>query len=228
MEEIIRSLSPRTEFFIVIGLAFGYMILGSLIWAIAPGAQAPISEEGLQSLVAYEAIVLGVLYVFLKLRGWTVARLSEPFASKDLWLGAGFSVLVILTWTLLDAIAESLIPGLKIAADNAALVHPGFAMSTVVFASALNALYEEVFVCAYTIAALREGKGDWTAMHASVAIRLLYHLYQGAVGVIAIVPYGLFCAIWYTRTRRLWPLICTHALLDALALLVNAVPAQGT
>jgi membrane protease YdiL (CAAX protease family) len=227
MEELIKSLTPRTEFIIVIGLAFGYMILGSLVWAVAPGTEAPISEEGLKTTVLYEGVVMALLTGFLRLRGWTLTRFCAPFAPRDLGLGAGFALLTILVWAFLDSIAEALIPSLNIEADNAALVHPGFAMSTVLFASLLNAVYEEVFVCAYAIAVLRPIKGDWYAINASVAIRLLYHLYQGPVGVIAIIPYGLFCAIWYTRTQRLWPLICAHALIDILALLASAVPAQG-
>jgi membrane protease YdiL (CAAX protease family) len=53
----------------------------------------------------------------------------------------------------------------------------------------------------------------------SVAIRLLYHLYQGAIAAIGVVPFGLIMALWYRRTGRLWPVIVAHGLTDFAALL---------
>lgn len=52
-----------------------------------------------------------------------------------------------------------------------------------------------------------------------VSIRLLYHLYQGPAGVIAINPMGLLFAFVYHRWHRLWPLVFAHGLLDALGIL---------
>ena len=59
---------------------------------------------------------------------------------------------------------------------------------------------------------------DPAGVHVSVAIRLLYHLYQGAIA-IGVVPFGLIFALWYRRTGRLWPVIVAHALTDFAALL---------
>ncbi len=221
MEEIVKSLSPRAEFVLVVILAFGYLIFGSLVWAIAPGDEAPISEDGLQSLIVYEAVILGLLAWFLRLRGWTVERLTQGFFPRELWVGCGLAVVVILGWSFIDLLVEHISPNLKLAEDNARLAAPGFTVGTVLFASGLNALFEEIFVCGYVLTALRELKDEWYAINLSVAIRLLYHLYQGPVGIVAIIPYGLFCAIWYARTRRLWPLVVAHALLDILALLAS-------
>jgi membrane protease YdiL (CAAX protease family) len=44
------------------------------------------------------------------------------------------------------------------------------------------------------------------------------HLYQGPLSLISIVPGGLVFAWYYAATRRLWPVVIAHGLLDALAL----------
>jgi uncharacterized protein len=73
------------------------------------------------------------------------------------------------------------------------------------------------------IAALDPRRSAWTGINVSVAIRLLYHLYQGPLGVLYIVPLGLVFAWWYARSARLWPLVIAHALYDfsALAIFVS-------
>ena len=53
----------------------------------------------------------------------------------------------------------------------------------------------------------------WVAINVSVVVRLLYHLYQGPIGVLTIVPMGLLYGYLYSRTRQLWPLVVAHVLL---------------
>jgi uncharacterized protein len=56
----------------------------------------------------------------------------------------------------------------------------------------------------------------------SLTIRVSYHLYQGISGLTAIIPMGLLFAIWFARTRQLWPLIVAHALFDFVGLAARA------
>ena len=91
-------------------------------------------------------------------------------------------------------------------------------MQLVFFASTVNGIFEELFVVGYIITALREVRGVWTAINASTVLRLLYHLYQGPIGVITIVPMGLLYGYVYARTRQLWPLIFAHVLIDIVGL----------
>jgi hypothetical protein len=71
-----------------------------------------------------------------------------------------------------------------------------------------------------TLLGVAKSAGSTTAgVNVSVAIRLLYHLYQGGIGVIGIIPFGLIFAWWYARIGRLWPLFVAHGLTDAAGLL---------
>ena len=63
---------------------------------------------------------------------------------------------------------------------------------TAILFSIVNGFYEEVLVVGYVFLALASRYGFNTALTTSTAIRLLYHLYQGPVALIAIIPMG-FC-----------------------------------
>ena len=51
-------------------------------------------------------------------------------------------------------------------------------------------------------------------------MRMLYHLYQGPIGIITIVPLGMLYGYTYVRSRQLWPLIVAHVLVDIIGLSV--------
>ena len=87
----------------------------------------------------------------------------------------------------------------------------------------INGLYEELFVAGYVITLLKERRGLWFAVNVSVAIRLMYHLYQGALSVVVIVPMGLILGYWYARKGRLWPLVVAHTLIDLVGMLSKVV-----
>ena len=78
------------------------------------------------------------------------------------------------------------------------------------------ALLEEVIVVGYLITRLRQL--GWTAIAAIVGSGLLrgtYHLYQGWGGFAGNLAMGLFFGWLFVRTRRTWPLVLAHLLLDA-------------
>jgi membrane protease YdiL (CAAX protease family) len=95
---------------------------------------------------------------------------------------------------------------------------PHVSMQLVFLASTVNGIFEELFVAGYVITALREARGVWTAVNASTVLRLLYHLYQGPIGIVIIVPMGVLYGYTYARTRQLWPLMFAHVLIDIIGL----------
>jgi membrane protease YdiL (CAAX protease family) len=94
-------------------------------------------------------------------------------------------------------------------------------MEVVFLASVVNGTFEELFIAGYAITALRAVRGVWTAINVSTTIRVLYHLYQGPMAFLTIVPMGLLFGYVYARTGRLWPLIVAHVLLDIVGLLAG-------
>ena len=91
----------------------------------------------------------------------------------------------------------------------------------VAFLNAIEAaLVEEVIVVGYLVTRLRQLR--WTAgaaVAASALLRAAYHLYQGWGGFAGNLAMGALFGVVFLRTRRTWPLVVVHALLDVAAAL---------
>jgi membrane protease YdiL (CAAX protease family) len=107
---------------------------------------------------------------------------------------------------------------LQAAAARAPKVDPDLSMQLVFLVSVVNGIFEELFVAGYIITALVARRGMWMAINVSVVVRLLYHLYQGPIGIMTVVPMGLLYGYVYSRTRQLWPLMVAHVILDVIGL----------
>jgi membrane protease YdiL (CAAX protease family) len=87
-----------------------------------------------------------------------------------------------------------------------------------VLTAAQNGLLEEIVVVGYLLTRLE--RMGWTparALWASALLRGSYHLYQGFGGFAGNVVLGLFFGWLFQRSRRLWPLVIAHTLVDVLA-----------
>lgn len=91
-------------------------------------------------------------------------------------------------------------------------------------AAAGNGAAEEVLVVGYLLVRLRQlGVPPAVALVGTALLRGSYHLYQGFGGGLGNLLMGLVFALWWMRTRRLWPLILAHTLLDVVAFLGYAL-----
>jgi uncharacterized protein len=80
------------------------------------------------------------------------------------------------------------------------------------------ALIEEVIVLAYVVTRLRQlSVTPWASIGASGLLRATYHLYQGWGGFAGNLAMGLFFGWLFTRTRRAWPFVVAHFLVDVAA-----------
>src|SRR5262245_18251671 len=145
VKQYIRAMSPRAEFTVVILVAFGYFMLGSVLSVFAPSAEPPISEAGLRFLVAYEVVVFVALGTFLALRGWRLQKLGFTPTWRDTGIGVGLALIAYLAFAALWLVLRSYVPGLDDGAHS--LVTPGLGVMTVFAVVALNPVFEEVFVC---------------------------------------------------------------------------------
>jgi membrane protease YdiL (CAAX protease family) len=84
-----------------------------------------------------------------------------------------------------------------------------------VLKAAEAALLEEVVVVAYLITRLRQfGLTEGAAVGSSAVLRGSYHLYQGWGGFLGNLAMGVLFGLVFTRTRRAWPIVIAHFLLD--------------
>jgi membrane protease YdiL (CAAX protease family) len=206
------------EFAIVVSGAFGLFIAGSLSSIFDPPAGAAITDDGLVGLIAYELAVLLPLGWFLWARGWRLDALGFTPTLRDTVTGLGVAVAAYAAFLAAWAVAVVLAPVPEASLDGEGLVAPGLGLGTVIAVSIINPIFEEIFVTGYVISFFRKSRGFWFAVNVSLAIRLLYHLYQGPAGVVGTIPLGFVFGVWYAYTRRLWPVVVAHGLFDFFAL----------
>ncbi len=79
-------------------------------------------------------------------------------------------------------------------------------------------LLEEVIVAAYLITRLRQlDLSAAAAVAVSALLRGSYHLSQGWGGFLGNLAMGLLFGVVFVKTRRAWPLVVAHVLLDVAA-----------
>ena len=226
LHERIRRLPAGVEFLVVVSWAFGLpifasiMSLGSDLGAhAATGGALVFDNAALLSILVFELIQSVFLVWFLRVRGWTL----EKFGLAISWRGTGVGWLLLIGTYLLamgaQFLAEATLPSTMAgAAQRYPAPDPAVSMQLVFLTSTVNGIFEEVFVAGYIVTALTATRGMWTAINVSTVVRLLYHLYQGPLGVVIIVPMGLLYGYVYARTRQIWPLIFAHVLIDIIGL----------
>lgn len=214
------------EFVVVIVTAFGTFILTSLLALAFGRAQeeaGPLSfftSNQLYGIVIYELSLAPVVISILYLRGWRLADFPMGVSRAVTMLGVSIAIVTIAGDWAITLVLKTLFQNIDsaLSAYDSYVPLGGPSFLSVVTLSVVNPVYEEVFVCGYVIAALRERFGVTTAVNTSVAIRVMYHLYQGLAAFPFHAMYGLIQAYVFARYGKLWPLIVSHAILDFYAL----------
>lgn len=219
MRNLLQKLPFPVEFAVVVAGAFGLTVVTSIMALLNahPGAASVHTDAGVWRTVGLETAIFLLLGMFLWGRGWKAKHFGLESHWSDglvgLALAAGSYFIAFLAYNALANVVPAFIEPSE-AAPAAAALTP-YSVAAIVL---VNSLYEEFFVAGYVITALKNKSLPNLAVNASVAIRLLAHLYQGTMGVVLIIPIGLVFGIWYAHTKRLWPLIVAHALLNLMSL----------
>ncbi|QJR09554.1 hypothetical protein DSM104443_00603 [Usitatibacter rugosus] len=204
----------KGEFLLVILLAFG-LALGTSLLSFAADPSAPPTDGlgnfgnvHLWALLGYEVAFAPLIAYVLHHGGWRWPEFHFNYSNRGTVEGLGLAAVTL----LFDTAVSLLFTGeVKPGERNADWI-------PIILVSLLNPLYEELLVCAFVIEAMRKRFGIMTAVNVSIAIRLLYHLYQGPLAFIVFAVMGTAFTIFYVRTGRLWPLVFAHVLLDLLPL----------
>ena len=108
----------------------------------------------------------------------------------------------------------------------AAIFANRFQILTIVFVF-INPWYEELIVRGFLMTELTELTNVTVGILTSTAIQTSYHTYQGSWNLVQLAPTFLLFSIYYARTRRLFPLIVAHTLMDSVPLLWYAFHHKG-
>jgi membrane protease YdiL (CAAX protease family) len=204
------------EALVVTAVCFGWAIWTSLGTVLAGYPDVGgFTDGGAWSLVVTElgcaAIALAGLYV----RRYDVASLVPAVTLRDTLLGLALMFLGI--WA--SALAVD-----PFAAGHAEQPIERIAQATTVSApmilvmSFVNGTFEEVFLLGFLQRGL-QAHGTSIALGVTLLVRVLYHLYQGPLGAVSVLAFGLVQGLWYARTKRLWSPVFAHIMCDIVAFL---------
>jgi uncharacterized protein len=174
------------------------------------------TDSDLLVLLAIEATMALSWVPLLRRRGWTARAITLPAAPRDVATGAGVAVAAYLAYWLSFVAVSAASPGFARAASEIRIggdVSPWAA----VLVSVANPIAEEFLYLGFVANVLRR-EGHAFALSASTVLRVCVHLYQGPLGVISNVPFGVVLAAYYLRSGRLWPAILAHGYMDFIAL----------
>lgn len=212
MSDFIRNLTARGEFILVCVVSFTYPIVASVVVMFLRPHVFEMSLGRVAHGAVVEILLLTAVGAILHTRGWHARDLGLRFS----WLAILNGVPLLLAFLM----SYWIVSGTAIFFGT---WHSRFSVRTISsapFVAALaffviNSVYEEVIVAAYVIEAL-EDHGPAFAVTASTLLRFAYHLYQGPIAVLSILPMGLIFGATYWRWRSVWPLMVAHTIMNVL------------
>jgi membrane protease YdiL (CAAX protease family) len=139
-----------------------------------------------------------------------------PFSPADVLRGIVLCVAATVFYVLVWVAVALLAPGFV---HRAAAVPMGGALSwwAAALLMVINPVAEELLYLGVVANVLRS-RSYAAALFVSVLVRVAVHLYQGPLAVLAIAPVGLISTTYYLDTRRMWPPVIAHAIMDIVAL----------
>jgi membrane protease YdiL (CAAX protease family) len=219
VHELIRKLPAGVEFLVVVMWAFGLAIFSSILAVGVTSDATVFDNRALISLVITELLQFAFLTWFLRIRGWTIGKIGLRATWRTSAGGVLLAVAMYALFIVLHKAASAALPQIFESAQRQyPTASPALSMELVFVVSVVNGFFEEIFVAGYVITALLQVRSMWLAINVSTVIRLLYHLYQGPLGVLYVIPLGLVLGYVFARTRQLWPLILAHILIDIAGL----------
>lgn len=213
MREKIQSLSERSEFFLIIALCFGFFWITSAIVLIRGLHEFHMTTARVVRATFTEMLLLFAAAWVLRVRGWNFRRLGLRFAWGPLLAGIPLFIAYIALYWSTYVFVVSIYPPARSLQPIKMIPDAPFAIFAVFVV--VNSLFEEAAVTGYVVSALSE-QGAALSITASALIRFGYHLYQGPIASLAILPLGLLFAAVYWRWRNLWPLMTAHTIANLL------------
>lgn len=197
----------------IVLVCFGYFMVSSFDAVMNGFPSARLTEEALLGLVGYELVMGSLALAWLWMRRYPLTRLvPRPTAASGVRGLLLFAVALLASW-----LAMLPFPADQLAQHAAIFEGEQLPLYAVLLLSVVNGLYEEVFLLAFLQDALLR-HGVAFAIGFSLLVRVLYHTYQGHVGAMSVLAFGLVLALYYARTGELWPPVLAHMLADVAAM----------
>jgi membrane protease YdiL (CAAX protease family) len=229
------------EVLLVLGISLGISALNSLInfadiqtrkggfsHAVATLNGSQADRQWVDLLYQLVSLLAGVvpallaLYLLAQSPALDAARTGFGIGIDRLRLkveglqGLGFAALIGIPGLGVVALARHL--GINAQIDASGLADVWYRYPILVLSGIQNGLYEEVIMIGFLLTRFRQlAWRPWTAILVSATIRGSYHTYQGLGGFIGNFIMGAIFGYWFTRTKRVLPLVIAHSVIDIVS-----------
>ena len=226
----------RNEVLLVLGVSLGQSAVYSVVTIIGRiTAETRLSDQTAtlnpsQSPRPYLDLtyqLLGIIFALvpvllalhlLNRQRSAVSLLGLDFRRPGFDLGSGLLLAAVIGLPGLGLVWVASQLGINANLVPAALPDLWWAVPVLILAAIQNAVLEEVVVVGYLVTRLRDlGLRLPVVVLVSAVLRGSYHLYQGFGAFVGNAVMGVVFALFFIRTRRVWPLIVAHSLLDIVA-----------
>lgn len=213
----IRALPVALEALVITAVFAGWFILTAVIAVIEQYPAGNLTDEDMLLLVRHELGMFAIAAVLLALRGWRWREMGWAVTPGGMLLAipalyATAYAANVVSW---DCVAPWLGVSPPAVDPDAPVQEVSTAM--VVLFSAVNGAYEEFFLCGYLLTALRRWGAPWV-IALSGLVRVAYHVYQGPIGALSVLAFGVIATVYYWHWRQLWPVVIAHVIADVSAL----------
>ncbi len=203
------------ELWLVVWVCGGLFVASSIVRLLqSHGAPVVVDAAHGLTLLGFEALLAIAFVPLLRTRGWTVQRVTVPWEARDIARAVAIFIAVYAIG-LVAAYVTSLVgvtakpPDIRVSSSLPWLL--------ITFISVLNPIFEEFLYLGYVFNATKQ-YGALVAVLGVVCLRVAIHLYQGPGALVQHLVIAVVLTMYYARTRRLWPVIMAHGVMDLLAL----------
>lgn len=209
------------EALVVVALCFGLAIWSSLASMSSGFRGGSFNNGSLVWTCIVELATGGLALLYLHRRGYAVGALYPSPTGRGTLAGIGL-YLAILAIDLVLANVLQVGHGPEQPIER--MVHEArVSLEVVVPMAMINGTFEEVFLLGFLMRGLRQ-HGTAVALGTMLLVRVLYHLYQGPWGAVAVLAFGEVLGMFYLRTQRLWPVVFAHVLCDIVPFVAASSP----
>jgi len=213
------------ELLVTVGLVVSPFLLHavfSFLHPEEPMGRVEYASWNFGAMIVSDLLLIGLLWHIIQLNSETMDVFTQPFAGKDILRGFGLWIWCGVSWygtyVLLWKCGVGAGPGGK-EPRSVELFRVTFS-AFYLLAMIVNPFLEEFFVRGFL--QTRLGQAGWNRLAIilfSTLVQTSYHLYQGLLSCLSLTPVFLFLAIYYQTSRRLYPVIVAHLLMDLIGML---------
>lgn len=207
-----------TDVIVVIAVCFGWPVWGSLRALASHAPASPFDDSTLAALIVLELVLASLALGYLSLRRHDLSLLVPRPTVIGCVIGVAlYAIATAAIWPMYFFVGKD-----ELAAQPIEQMIAGATVSLpwLIGASVVNGLFEESFLTSYLLRALQP-LGAFVAIGVPILIRALCHLYQGPLGTVSAIGFGLVFAAYYWRKKLLWPVVFAHILADVVGFVLR-------